>query len=75
MKKFIFFILKIVAVISLVFSAVFGWMSINSFMERINHGPGLMFADAEIFLFLTLFFLALSIVLFWIGKKQQNRIT
>jgi len=41
-------------------------------MERINHGSGLMFADAEIFLVLMLFFLFAGILCFWIIKKIKD---
>jgi len=72
MKKFISVSLKTVGIISLVLTALFGWMSFNAFLERINHGSGLMFADAEIFLGLMLFFLFAGVLCFWIEKRIKS---
>ncbi len=72
MKKSISVILKTLGVILISLAVVYGWASFNSFTERINHGSGLMFADAEIFLLLMLFFLFLGIVCFWIVKKIKD---
>jgi hypothetical protein len=72
MKKTFSVILKTLGVILITLAVVFGWASFSSFMERINHGSGLMFADAEVFLVLMLFFLFLGIVCFWIVKKIKE---
>jgi len=69
MKKSISVILKTFGVIFISFAVLFALASFNSFMERINHGAGLMFADAEIFLVLMLIFLIAGIFLFWIERK------
>jgi succinate dehydrogenase hydrophobic anchor subunit len=69
MKKTISTILKIIAILFLIIALLFAWAAFNSFLERTNHGAGLMFADVEILVFLTLLFLMLSIVLIWISKK------
>lgn len=69
MKKTFSVILKIFGIIFISLAVVFGWASFNSFMERINHGSGLMFADAEIFTILFLIFLVAGIFCFWIEKK------
>ncbi|MCU0343313.1 MAG: hypothetical protein MUF28_05775 [Ignavibacterium sp.] len=69
MKKTYSVILKTLGVIFISIAVVFAWACFNSFMERINHGSGLMFADAEIFLVLFLIFLAAGIFCFWIEKK------
>lgn len=68
-KKSISVILKTFGVVFISIVVLFAWASFNSFMERINHGTGLMFADAEIFLFLMLFFLIAGILFFWIERK------
>jgi hypothetical protein len=72
MKKTFSVILKTLGVILISIAVAFGWASLNSFMERINHGSGLMFADAEIFLVLMLFFLFAGILCFWIIKKLKD---
>jgi len=72
MKKTFSVILKTLGVILISIAVIFGWAAFNSFMERINHGSGLMFADAEIFLVLMLFFLFAGILCFWIIKKLKD---
>jgi cell division protein FtsX len=69
MKKSISVLLKTLGVIFISLAAISGWASFNSFIERINHGSGLMFADAEIFTILFLIFLVAGIFCFWIEKK------
>ena len=72
MKKIISALLKTLGVIFISLALVMGWASFNSFIERINNGSGLMFADAEIFLVLTLFFLFIGIVCFGIERKLKK---
>ena len=72
MKKSISALLKTFGVILITMALVLGWASFNSFIERINNGSGLMFADAEIFLVLMLIFLFAGIVFFWIERKLKK---
>lgn len=72
MKKSISALLKTFGVILISMALVAGWASFNSFMERINHGSGLMFADAEILLVLMLFFLFIGMLCFWIERKLKT---
>jgi cell division protein FtsX len=72
MKKSISALLKTFGVILISMALVAGWASFNSFMERINHGSGLMFADAEILLVLMFFFLFIGILCFWIERKLKK---
>ena len=74
MKKNISVLLKTFGVIFISLAVVLGWAAFNSFMERINHGSGLMFADAEIFLVLMLFFLFIGILCFWIERKLKKNL-
>jgi len=69
MKKNISVLLKTFGVIFISLAVVLGWASFNSFIERLNHGSGLMFADAEIFVVLMLFVLFLGILCFWLEKR------
>lgn len=64
-------LLKTLGVILISMALVAGWASFNSFIERINHGSGLMFADAEILLVLMLFFLFIGMLCFWIERKLK----
>lgn len=72
MKKSISALLKTFGVILISMALVAGWASFNSFMERINHGSGLMFADAEILLVLMLVFLFVGILCFWIERRIKK---
>lgn len=72
MKKSISALLKTFGVILISMALVAGWASFNSFMERINHGSGLMFADAEVLLVLMLFFLVIGMLCFWIERKLKT---
>lgn len=69
MKKSFSAILKTLGVLLLTMAALFGWVAINSLIERIGHGTGLMFADVEIYTMLFLVFLILGILCFWFEKK------
>jgi cell division protein FtsX len=69
MKKSISVLLKTSGVIFISLAVVLGWASFNSFIERINHGSGLMFSDVEIFAILFLIFLVAGIFCVWIEKK------
>jgi hypothetical protein len=53
-------------------SLVFAFFALSSFLERGKYGSGLMFADAEIFILLTLVFSVLGFVCLWIGKKLKT---
>jgi len=72
MKKIISALLKTLGVIFISLALVMGWASFNSFIERINSGSGLMFADAEIFLVLMLIFLFAGIVFFLVERKLKK---
>lgn len=72
MKKSISALLKTLGVIFISLALVLGWASFNSFRDRINNGSGLMFADAEIFLVLMVFFLFAGIGFFWIERKLKK---
>jgi cell division protein FtsX len=72
MKKSISALLKTFGVILISMALVAGWASFNSFLERINHGSGLMFADAEVLLVLMLFFLSIGMLCFLIERKLKT---
>jgi cell division protein FtsX len=69
MKKTFSLLLKILGVFFIGIALLCAWGALNAFVERAQHGAGLMFADAEIFLLLTIMFLLLGVVCVWTGKK------
>jgi cell division protein FtsX len=74
MKKSISVVLKTFGVVFISSAVLLAWTSFNSFLERINNGSRLMFADAEIFLVLMLFFLIAGIFCLWIETKIYDPI-
>ena len=69
MKKAFFIILKVSGILFISLALLCGWGALTAYLERAQHGAGLMFADAEIFLLLTILFLLLGIVSLWIAKR------
>jgi len=69
MEKTFSLILKISSIISFIISLVFAFFTLSSFLERGKYGSGLLFADAEIFLILTIIFLLVGLVFIWLAKK------
>jgi hypothetical protein len=72
MKKTFSLLLKIAGVLFFVIAVLCAWGALNSFLERSQHGTGLMFADAEIFTILTVVFLILGFIFLWAGKKLKG---
>jgi hypothetical protein len=72
MKKNFSLLLKIPGVLFIVIAVLCAWGALNSFLERLQHGAGLMFADAEIFTILTIVFLILGFIFLWAGKKLKG---
>ena len=72
MKKTFSLLLKITGVLFIVIAVLCAWGALNSFLERSQHGTGLMFADAEIFTILTVVFLILGFIFLWAGKKIKS---
>jgi hypothetical protein len=75
MSKIISTVLKVVSILCFVLALLSAGGLFFSFIERQKYGAGLMFADVEIFLFLTLFFLVTGFLLFWIGKKVKSKVS
>jgi len=69
MKKIFLLLLKILGVLFISIAVLCAWGALNSFLERSQHGTGLMFADAEIFSLLTVVFLIIGFICLWFGKK------
>lgn len=71
MKKTFSLILKISGILFSGIALLCALGALNAYLTRAQHGAGLMFADAEIFLLLTITFLLLGIVCLWVGKKLK----
>jgi hypothetical protein len=71
MKKIFLLLLKILGVLFISIAVLCAWGALNSFLERSQHGTGLMFADAEIFSLLTFVFLIIGFICLWFGKKLK----
>lgn len=69
MKKIFLLLLKILGVLFISIAILCAWGALNSFLERSQHGAGLMFADAEIFSLLTVVFLIIGLVCLLVRKK------
>ena len=70
-KKFLSLILKVLGFLFISTALLGAWGAVNVYIERAKHGAGIMFADAEIFVLLTLVFSVLGFVCLWIGKKLK----
>jgi cell division protein FtsX len=71
MKNTFSLVLRISGIFLISIALLCAWGALNAYLERAQHGAGLMFADAEIFLLLTITFLLLGIVCLWVGKKLK----
>jgi hypothetical protein len=72
MKKTISILLSIFGVLFSILTVVSAFGALTSLAERSTHGAGLMFADVEIFIGLTLIFLTSGIICFWIAAKFRK---
>jgi hypothetical protein len=71
-KKFFSLILKVLGFLFISTALLGAWGAVNAYIERAQHGAGIMFADAEIFVLLALVFSVLGFVCLWIGKKLKT---
>ena len=69
MKKMILMGLWVVGGLMLLIALIFGGASILSLFERIQHGPGLLFADVEFFGFVALTAVIVGAALLFAAKK------
>ena len=72
MNKIIYIVVKLFGIISLFFTVLFAFLTLSALMDRINNGPGIMFADVELLLIITILFLLLSIIIFFTAKRIKN---
>ena len=72
MKKTISTLLTILGILFSIIAVISAFGALTSLAERSKHGAGLMFADVEIFIGLTLIFLTAGIICFWIAAKIRK---
>jgi len=72
MKKMISMGLWIVGGLLLLIALVFGGASILSFLERVQHGPGLLFADVEFLGFIALIAVILGAATLFVAKTLST---
>ena len=72
MKKTIASILTIVGSISLLISLMSAYYAVTSFIERSNYGPGLFFADVEMFTIIALLFIIIGSLCLWISYRIKK---
>jgi|WetSurMetagenome_2_1015567.scaffolds.fasta_scaffold86190_2 hypothetical protein len=72
MKKTTSTLLTIFGVLFSIIAVISAFWALTSLAERYSHGAGLMFADVEIFIVLTLIFLTAGIICFWIAAKIRK---
>jgi sorbitol-specific phosphotransferase system component IIC len=72
MRKTLTSILTFTGIISLVISLMSGYYAVIAFIDRSRYGPGLFFADVEIFTAITLFFLISGSVALYVSYRIKK---
>jgi len=72
MKNTISTLLTILGGLFSILTIISTFATLTAFAERSTHGAGLMFADVEIFIGLTLVFLTAGIICFWTASKIRK---
>jgi hypothetical protein len=72
MKKIFSLILKVLGFVFISAALLGAFGTASAYIARAKHGTGLLFADAEIFILLTVVFTMLGITSFWIGEKIKK---
>lgn len=72
MQKFIYPVVKVLEIISVILTVLFALFTLSALMDRINNGPGFMFALKERLVIVTVSFLILSIFFLITDKQIKN---
>lgn len=75
MRKILYLIFRISGIIFVLITILFAIFTISAVIDRINYGPGIMFASVEILLTVTIFFLLLSVVLLFSANRLKKSLT
>ena len=73
MRKTLASLLTILGIISLLVSLMSAYYTVISYLERSKYGPGLFFADVEIFSAITIFFAAAGAFSLWISYRIKKK--
>ncbi|MFZ0452285.1 MAG: hypothetical protein WCE54_23040 [Ignavibacteriaceae bacterium] len=73
MRKTLASLLTLLGVVSLLVSLMSAYYAVISFIDRSKYGPGLLFADVEIFTAITLFFIIVGSAVLWISYRINKR--
>jgi len=74
MKQKISFTLNILGGLILFIAFIFILLTISSYTERAKYGPGLFFADVEIFGFIAIVCFLAGILSLWIAKRIRRKL-
>lgn len=72
MRKTLATLLAILGIISLLVSLMSAYYTVISYLERAKYGPGLFFADVEIFSAITFFFAITGAISLWISYRIKK---
>ena len=74
MKKLLIRIFSIISIIFFIIALMSAYYTVTSLIERSQYGNGLMFADVEIFLILTIVFVIAGYLSHLASKKMKKDI-
>jgi len=74
MKKTFASILSIIGFIFLLVSGMSGFYAVSALIDRLRHGSGLLFADVEIFIMLTILFIILGLICLWVSNRIKKQL-
>jgi len=72
MKKIIASMLTVSGFVSFLVAFMSAYYAIISFIERSKYGPGLLFADVEMFTIITLFFIIIGFLCLLISNRIKK---
>lgn len=72
MRKALAGLLTLLGIVSLLVSLMSAFYAVISFLDRSKYGPGLFFADVEIFTAITVFFIAAGSAALWISYRIKR---
>lgn len=72
MKKIISILLIISGILFSIIAVISAFGALTSLAERSKYGAGLMFADVELFIGLTVIFLTAGIICLWTAAKIKK---
>ncbi len=74
MKKTFASLLTMLGFIFLLIALMSGFYAVSTFLERSRYGPGLFFADVEMFTMIAIFFIILGAFSLWISHRIKKKL-